>query len=134
MKRILYIEDNDDNIFMLSARLVKIGYVVDVARDGQAGVERARATRPDLILMDLGLPVLDGWAATAALKQDPATAAIPIIALTAHAMQAELNRAIEAGCDDHDTKPVALDRLKAKIEALLGLNDAPVRQDASRFG
>lgn len=120
MSRILYVEDNDDNIFMLTSRLKKLGYTVDVARDGQDGVEQAKATKPDLILMDLGLPVLDGWAATAMLKNDPETAAIPIIVLTAHAMRNELDRAIEAGCDDHDTKPVSLKRLRGKIEALIG--------------
>lgn len=118
-KRILYVEDNDDNIFMLSSRLEKLGYHVDIARDGQAGVDRARETLPDLILMDLGLPVIDGWEATRLLKADDGTRRIPIIVLTAHAMQSELDRAQEAGCDDYDTKPVSMKRLKAKIDALL---------------
>lgn len=116
--RILYVEDNDDNIYMLSARLQKLGHEVEIARDGQEGVTRARILRPDLILMDLGLPVMDGWEATRRLKQDAETRAIPIIALTAHAMPEELKRAIDAGCDDVDTKPVSLKRLTAKIDRL----------------
>lgn len=116
---ILYIEDNDDNIYMLSSRLKKLGHTVEIARDGQTGVDRARALRPDLILMDLGLPVMDGWEATKRLKRDDDTRLIPIIALTAHAMPEELERALDAGCDDVDTKPVSLKRLKTKIEKLV---------------
>lgn len=119
MTRILYVEDNDDNIFMLSRRLKRHGFEVLVARDGAAGVEAAKAERPDLILMDLGLPVLDGWGATRALKADPATRAIPVIALSAHAMSDDRARALEAGCDEYDVKPVELPRLLAKIAALL---------------
>jgi len=121
MKRILYVEDNEDNIFMLKRRLEKLGYAVDSARNGREGMERAYRDRPDLILMDLGLPIIDGWTATRQLKDDPETANIPIIALTAHAMQSELQRARDAGCDDIDTKPVSLKRLLAKIEALIGV-------------
>ena len=122
--RILYVEDNEDNVFMLSSRLRKRGYQVDVAVDGRRGVARARDTQPDLILMDLGLPVLDGWEATHQLKSDDATATIPIIVLTAHAMPSEIERALAAGAEDCDTKPVSLKRLLKKIEDLIGPGDA----------
>ncbi len=105
---------------MLSRRLIRKGYQVDLAVDGQSGVEMAQTQAPDLILMDMSLPVLDGWEATRRLKADGATQHIPVIALTAHAMSSDRDKALEAGCDDYDTKPVELLRLLAKIEALLG--------------
>ena len=120
MTKILYVEDNDDNIFMLSRRLGRKGFEVVVATDGQAGIEAARSEVPALILMDLSLPVIDGWEATRRLKAEADTAAIPVIALTAHAMEGDREKALAAGCDDFDTKPVELPRLLAKIEALLG--------------
>ncbi len=120
MTKILYVEDNDDNIYMLSRRLARKGFEVVVATDGQAGIEAARSEAPALILMDLSLPVIDGWEATRRLKAEAKTAPIPVIALTAHAMEGDRERAIAAGCDDFDTKPVELPRLLAKIEALLG--------------
>ena len=116
--RILYVEDNDDNIYMLKMRLERQGIDVLVSRDGLAGVATANLSRPDLILMDLGLPNLDGWEAARRLKADPATTAIPIIALSAHAMAGDRSQALEAGCDDYDTKPVEWSRLWAKIQAL----------------
>jgi CheY-like chemotaxis protein len=105
---------------MLSRRLARRGFEVAIAVDGAQGVELARASRPDLILMDMSLPVLDGWEATRRLKADPSTQRIPVIALTAHAMSSDRDKALEAGCDDYDTKPIELPRLLAKIEALLG--------------
>ena len=120
MARILYVEDNDDNVYMLRRRLERHGFEVSVARDGAEGVEAARRERPDLVLMDLGLPVLDGWEAARRLKADPATRDIPIIALSAHAMAGDRDKALEAGCDDYDVKPVDWPRLSAKIAALLG--------------
>jgi len=120
LPRILLVEDNEMNRDMLSRRLEKRGYEVALALDGAEGVAAARNGLPDLILMDMSLPVMDGWEATRALKTDPATARIPIIALTAHAMAGDREKAVEAGCDDYDTKPVELPRLLAKIEALLG--------------
>ena len=119
MPKILIVEDNDMNLDMLSRRLQRKGYEIAVARDGQAGVDQAIAVKPDLILMDMSLPVLDGWEATRRLKADPATASTPIIALTAHAMSGDEARCREAGCDDFDTKPVDLKRLLGKIEAHL---------------
>ena len=119
MAKILLVEDNEMNRDMLSRRLVKRGYEVVVAVDGQEGVEKARAEAPALVLMDMSLPVLDGWEATRALRADPATRAIPIIALTAHAMAGDREKALAAGCDDFDTKPIELERLLGKIEALL---------------
>jgi len=121
MPRVLYVEDNDDNVFMLKMRLeLEDGFEVLVAADGAAGVAMAAAERPDLILMDLNLPVLDGWEATRRLKADPGTRGIPIIALTAHAMAGDHERALAAGCDEFDTKPIDLERLLAKIRAVLG--------------
>ena len=120
MPTILYVEDNEDNVYMLVRRLRRHGFEVMVARDGAQGVETARRERPDLVLMDLGLPVLDGWEATRRLKGAVETRAIPVVALSAHAMAGERERALEAGCDDYDTKPVDLDRLLAKIRAQLG--------------
>jgi CheY-like chemotaxis protein len=119
MAKILLVEDNEMNRDMLSRRLVKRGYEVVVAVDGQEGVEKARSEAPALVLMDMSLPVLDGWEATRALRADPATRAIPIIALTAHAMAGDREKALAAGCDDFDTKPIELERLLGKIEALL---------------
>ena len=120
MPTILYVEDNDDNVYMLARRLRRHGFEVVVAADGAQGVEAARRGRPDLVLMDLGLPVLDGWEATRRLKGAGETRAIPVVALSAHAMAGERERALEAGCDDYDTKPVDLERLLAKIRAQLG--------------
>jgi CheY-like chemotaxis protein len=125
MARILYVEDNDDNVYMLKNRLERRGHAVLVARDGRAGVEAARAERPDLILLDLGLPVLDGWQAARLLKGDERTRAIPVIALSAHAMAGDRAQALEAGCDDYDTKPVDFPRLLARIEALLARGCRP---------
>ena len=125
MPKILLIEDNEMNRDMLSRRLERKGYEVLIATDGQQGVELAQAQAPDLILMDMSLPVLDGWEATRQLKGADETSAIPIIALTAHAMSGDREKAIEAGCDDFDTKPVDLPRLLAKIDALLGGAAAP---------
>ncbi len=119
MRRILLVEDNEMNRDMLSRRLVKRGYEVEVALNGQEGVDQARQTKPDLVLMDMSLPVKDGWVATAELKADPATRPIPVIGLSAHAMAGDRDRAMESGCDDYDTKPIELDRLLGKIEALL---------------
>src|SRR5262245_49027251 len=120
MPRILYVEDNEDNIYMLSTRLRRRGYEVAIARDGQQALEAVAAERPALILMDLSLPVLDGWAAARRLKDAPATRDIPIIALSAHAMAGEREKALEAGCDDFDTKPIEFKRLLGKIEARIG--------------
>jgi CheY-like chemotaxis protein len=119
MARILYVEDNDDNVYMLKHRLERRGFEVLVARDGRAGVEAAREHLPDLILLDLGLPVLDGWEAARLLKQDERTRAIPIIALSAHAMAGDRAEALAAGCDDYGTKPVDLPHLLDRIAALL---------------
>src|SRR5690606_39044998 len=116
----LLVEDNEMNRDMLSRRLVKHGYEVSIAVDGGEALERASAVQPALILMDLSLPVIDGWEATRRLKQDAATRHIPVIALTAHAMTGDREKALEAGCDDFDTKPVDLPRLLGRIEALLG--------------
>jgi two-component system cell cycle response regulator DivK len=119
MARILYVEDNDDNVYMLKHRLERRGFEVLVARDGRAGVEAAREHLPDLILLDLGLPVLDGWEAARLLKQDERTRAIPIIALSAHAMAGDRAEALAAGCDDYGTKPVDLPHLLDRIATLL---------------
>jgi two-component system cell cycle response regulator DivK len=119
MTRILYVEDNEDNVYMLRRRLERKGIEVIVANDGAEGIETAQREHPDLILMDLSLPVMDGWEATRRLKEVPVTRAIPIIALSAHAMAGDRERALAAGCDDYDTKPVDLKSLLAKIEALL---------------
>ena len=116
--KILYVEDNDDNIYMLEKRLQRAGFTVMIARDGAAGVEMACAEQPDLILMDMGLPVLDGWEATRQIKAAEQTRHIPVIALTANAMAGDTEKAMAAGCDDFDTKPVELPRLLGKIEAL----------------
>jgi len=125
MAKILLVEDNEMNRDMLSRRLQKRGYEVVIAVDGQEGVTLAHAEAPALIVMDMSLPVLDGWEATRQLKSAPATRTIPIIALTAHAMAGDQERARESGADDFDTKPVELPRLLEKIEALLARRAAP---------
>jgi CheY-like chemotaxis protein len=117
--RILLIEDNELNRDMLSRRLARKGYEVIVAEDGGRGLALAAEAKPDLVLMDMSLPVIDGWEATRRLKADPATRDIPVIALTAHAMASDRQKAVEAGCDDYDTKPVELPRLLEKSERLL---------------
>ncbi len=119
MATLLLIEDNDMNRDMLARRLTRRGYSVVQAIDGNQGIATARATPPDLILMDLSLPVLDGWEATRQLRTTPETAAIPIIALTAHAFSGERERSLEAGCNDYETKPIDFARLLDKIERLL---------------
>jgi CheY-like chemotaxis protein len=119
MPKILLVEDNEMNRDMLSRRLEKRGYTVAIAVDGAVGVAMAQSELPDLILMDMSLPVLDGWDATKQIKAEPATAKIPVIALTAHAMESDRQKALGAGCDDFDTKPVELNRLLLKIEELL---------------
>jgi CheY-like chemotaxis protein len=131
MSRILLVEDNEMNRDMLSRRLSRRGYDVLTADDGARGVAAAAAEKPDLILMDMSLPVIDGWEATRRLKAATDTRAIPVIALTAHAMSADLEKAMEAGCDDYDTKPVELPRLLEKIERLLcvGANRVPAPRD-----
>jgi CheY-like chemotaxis protein len=120
MSKILLVEDNEMNRDMLSRRLVKRGYEVETAVDGAEGVEKARAGSPDLILMDMSLPVMNGWDATRKLKADETTRAIPVIALTAHAMSGDRGKAMDAGCDEFETKPVKLPVLIEKIEKLLG--------------
>jgi CheY-like chemotaxis protein len=117
--RILIVEDNEMNRDMLSRRLVRKGYAVVIAVDGEDGIAKAHASAPDLILMDMSLPELDGWEATRRLKADAVTQHIPVIALTAHAMSSDRDKALEAGCDDYDTKPIDLPRLLGKIETLL---------------
>jgi two-component system, cell cycle response regulator DivK len=119
MPKILYVEDNEDNVYMLVRRLKRHGFEVLVATDGEQGVAIAQREHPDLIVMDLNMPVLDGWEATRRLKGAPETAAIPIIALSAHAMSGDRERALDAGCDDYDIKPVRMDSLMAKIRTLL---------------
>ena len=116
MRKILLIEDNEMNRDMLSRRLERKGFEVVIAEDGQAGVELASFSNPDLILMDLSLPVMDGWEATRCIKANPATQKIPVIALTAHAMAGDEQKALEAGCDDYDIKPIDFKRLLGKIE------------------
>jgi CheY-like chemotaxis protein len=122
MAKILLVEDNEMNRDMLSRRLQRRGHEVLVATDGAEGLAVAQRELPGLILMDMSLPILDGWEATRQLKADPATSTIPIIALTAHAMSEDRERAIVAGCDDYDTKPVEFPRLVGKIDALLGIS------------
>ena len=120
MAKILLVEDNAMNRDMLSRRLARKGYEVTIAIDGQQGIDMARSETPDLILMDMSLPVVDGWEATRQLKSAPETQSIPVIALTAHAMAGDREKAVEAGCNDYDIKPIELPRLLGKIEALLG--------------
>ena len=117
--KILIVEDNEMNRDMLSRRLSRKGYEVTIEEDGAIGLDRMRSDRPDLVLMDMGLPVKDGWTATSEAKADPELASIPIIALTAHALEADRIKALEAGADDFDTKPVNLSGLLEKMEALL---------------
>jgi len=120
MSKILLVEDNEMNRDMLTRRLERKGYEMVIAVDGQAGVDMASSSRPDIILMDLSLPVIDGWEATRQIKADPATQSIPVIALTAHAMAGDEQKALAAGCNDYDTKPIDLKRLLGKIGNLLG--------------
>jgi two-component system cell cycle response regulator DivK len=120
MTKVLVVEDNEMNRDMLSRRLMRRGFQVIFAVDGQQGVDLARTERPDIILMDMSLPIIDGWEATRRVKSDDATRSVPVIGLTAHAMAGDREKAIEAGCDDYDTKPVELERLIGKMERLLG--------------
>ena len=134
MKKILLVEDNEMNRDMLSRRLTKRGYAVVMAVDGAEGVAKARSESPDLVLMDMGLPVIDGWTATRQIKADPATARIPVIALTAETAAGDREKCLSAGCDDYDTKPVDLMRLIEKIDALLAgakPNSSPANPDIS---
>ncbi len=125
MAKILIVEDNEINRDMLFRRLKRKGYELIIAVDGEQGVTMARSEAPDLILMDMSLPLLDGWAATRVLKARPETSSIPIVALTAHAMAGDQQKAMEAGCDDYDTKPIDLQRLLGKMEALLARPTTP---------
>ena len=120
MPKILLVEDNEMNRDMLSRRLERKGFEVAIAVDGRQGVEMAKADSYDLILMDMSLPEIDGWEATRQLRAEPGTQKVPIIALTAHAMAGDREKALEAGCDDYDTKPIELPRLLSKMESLLG--------------
>ena len=120
MPKLLLVEDNEESRDGLSRHLARKGFTVLTAPDGQQGVAAARAEAPDLVLMDMSLPVLDGWEATRLLKADPATRAIPVIALTAHAMAGDREKALQAGCDEYETKPVEFARLLEKVRALLG--------------
>jgi CheY-like chemotaxis protein len=124
MAKILLIEDNEMNRDMLSRRLIRNGHEVSIAIDGQQGADMAMSTLPDLILMDMSLPVIDGWEATRRIKANDATRKIPVIALTAHAMAGDREKAVESGCDDYDTKPVEISRLLGKIAALLAAKAA----------
>jgi CheY-like chemotaxis protein len=119
MPKILIVEDNEMNRDMLSRRLERRGFAIVMAVDGQQGVDMARSEKPDLILMDMSLPVMDGWTATRTIKDDAEMAKIPVIALTAHAMAGDREKAMEAGCDDYDTKPIELPRLLEKIGKFL---------------
>ena len=121
MTRVLYVEDNEDNVYLLKMRLELIeGFDIAVAKDGAEAIAHVNTDPPDLILMDLNLPGIDGWEATRRLKADPKTAPIPVIALTAHAMAGDRERALAAGCEDFDTKPIDFDRLVGKMQRLLG--------------
>ena len=122
--KILYVEDNEDNIYVLENRLKRQGHAVLIARDGASGVQAAVTEKPDVILMDLSLPVLDGWEATRQLKATSQTRHIPVIALTANAMAGDREKALAAGCDDFDTKPIVMSRLLDKISAVLSEGDA----------
>ncbi len=119
MPKILYVEDNDDNVFVMRGRLPRAGFELVVATDGEQGVAMAETEAPDLILMDLRLPGIDGWEATRRIKAAPATKAIPVIALSAHAMAGDREKALAAGCDDYDTKPVDFPRLLERIQTIL---------------
>jgi two-component system cell cycle response regulator DivK len=123
--KILYVEDNEDNVYVVKKRFARVGYAVVVASDGEQGVAMAASEKPDLILMDLRMPVLDGWEATKRIKTNPETRHIPIIALSAHAMTGDREKALEAGCDDYDIKPVELPRLLEKVRALLPKREEP---------
>ena len=125
-KKILLVEDNEMNRDMLSRRLERKGYIIVLAEDGQQAIDMAAADQPDLILMDMSLPVLDGWEATRRIKTDANLKQIPIIALTAHAMAGDRDKALQAGCDDYDTKPIELDRLLDKMDRLLNDRAASV--------
>ena len=129
MTRLLYVEDNDDNVYMLKMRLELLGdFEVLTAENGQRGYEVAIAERPDIILMDLEMPIVDGWEATRRLKSNPETHDIPVIAFSAHALAGERDRALAAGCDEFDTKPIEFDRLVAKLQRLLAnRRSAPAR-------
>ncbi|WP_298856141.1 response regulator [uncultured Ruegeria sp.] len=119
MTKVLLVEDNEMNRDMLSRRLARKGFLVVAAKDGLEGVSMAGSETPDIILMDMSLPEIDGWEATRRIKAEPETASIPVVALTAHAMASDREKALNAGCDDFDTKPVELDRLLEKMEKLL---------------
>jgi two-component system cell cycle response regulator DivK len=123
--KILYVEDNDDNVYMLRNRLTRAGFTVLIATNGTQGIAMATSEQPELILMDLTLPDIDGWEVTRRLKADPATKHIPVVALTANAMDGDREKALAAGCDDFDTKPVELPRLLVKIRALAPSGSAP---------
>jgi CheY-like chemotaxis protein len=123
--KILYVEDNDDNVYMLKNRLARAGFTVLIATGGTQGVAMAASEQPDLILMDLTLPDIDGWEATRRLKADPTTKHIPVVALTANAMEGDREKALAAGCDDFDTKPIELPRLLGKIRTLAPTGSAP---------
>ena len=120
MTKILYVEDNEDNVYMLSRRLKRKGFEIVIAVDGEQGVEMASSEKPDLILMDLSLPKMDGWTATKHIKSKDKLKSIPIIALSAHAMEEHKQRALDSGCNDYDTKPVDINRLLSKISEQLG--------------
>jgi two-component system cell cycle response regulator DivK len=124
MTKVLYVEDNEDNVYVLKSRLMRRGYTVLIASDGARAVSMAATEQPEIILMDLSLPVLDGWEATRRIKADDGTRHIPVIALTAHAMTGDEDKARAAGCDDFDTKPVDMERLVGKIRALVGKGSA----------
>jgi CheY-like chemotaxis protein len=117
--KVLYVEDNEDNIYVLQNRLKRAGFTVLIANDGEQGIAMAESERPDVIIMDLSLPVLDGWEATRRVKAHPDIRHIPVIALTAHAMSGDREKAIAAGCDEFDTKPVEIQRLLEKIRRLV---------------
>ena len=119
MPKILYVEDNDDNVYVVRGRLPRLGFEVVVAANGEQGVAMAETEAPDLILMDLRLPGIDGWEATRRIKAAPATKAIPVIALSAHAMAGDREKALEAGCDDYDTKPIDFPKLVKRIQTIL---------------
>lgn len=121
MTKVLLVEDNEMNRDMLSRRLIRRGFEVVFAINGQQGVDLAQSEKPDIILMDMSLPIMDGWEATRLVKASDATRGVPVIGLTAHAMTGDREKAIEAGCDDYDTKPVEFDRLLGKMERLLGV-------------
>ncbi len=134
LKRILLVEDNELNLDMLKRRLDRLGYAVIVAMDGAAGVQLAEQEAPDVILMDMSLPVMDGWEATRLIKNNDATRGIPVIGLSAHAMSEDRTRAFDVGCDDYETKPIHLDRLLAKIEKLTLKDGADESNDGAATG